>query len=67
MVALGFGNDPFIDELTFPGEPRRATIKAHPSALRRPRPYGIGEFIRINTTAQMSDLFSVRLISKDLK
>jgi hypothetical protein len=31
---------PFIDESTFPGDPRRATIKAHPSQPHHPRPYG---------------------------
>ena len=31
MVARGWVCGPFIDELASPGEPQRATMKAHPS------------------------------------
>ncbi|HEY6410788.1 MAG TPA: hypothetical protein VIY29_25320, partial [Ktedonobacteraceae bacterium] len=37
---VGGACGPFIDEPVFPGDPRRATIKALPSPLRHPRPYG---------------------------
>ncbi len=30
----------FIGEPTFSGDPRRATLKAHPSTLHPARPYG---------------------------
>ena len=40
MVARGWVCGPFIDELASPGEPQRATMKAHPSPLHYPRPYG---------------------------
>src|SRR5438874_10390809 len=39
MVARGWACRLFIDESMFLSEPRRATIKAHPSRLRFPLPY----------------------------
>ena len=40
MVVRRWGYSLFIDEPAALNDPRRATMKAHPSPLRHPRPYG---------------------------